>query len=95
MTNQHHFLEYIRHYESKALQNISEMLADNVKLRDWKICVRGKQTEIAGAKANLDAAQRMYCDGLGLKVLGRFEDPNDDGVMLQCPNWRNRPSFRL
>lgn len=41
------------------------------------------QVRIARPVRDLDRAQRQYCDGLGLKVLDRFEGHDGfDGIML-------------
>jgi catechol 2,3-dioxygenase-like lactoylglutathione lyase family enzyme len=41
------------------------------------------QLRVARPVSDLDIAQKMYCDGLGLEVLGQFRDhAGFDGVML-------------
>jgi len=66
MTNQERFLSYLRHYESKDLGQISQMLSEDVTLRDWKICVRGKVAAVAETKANFEAAQSIQIQPLHL-----------------------------
>jgi len=40
---------------------------------------------IARPVSDLSRARAMYCQGLGLRVIGRFEDHDDfDGIMLGC-----------
>lgn len=64
MTNQERFLSYLRHYERKDLDQISRMFSDDVSLRDWKICVKGKVAALAETKANFDAATSIQIQPL-------------------------------
>lgn len=66
MTNQEKFLAYLRHYESKNLAQISAMFSDDVTLRDWKVCVKGKVAAVAETKANFEAAQSIRIQPLHL-----------------------------
>ncbi|MBX9868598.1 MAG: hypothetical protein K2X63_02265, partial [Burkholderiaceae bacterium] len=66
MTNQEKFLSYLRHYESKNLDQISEMFSEDVTLRDWRICVGGKVAAVAETKANFEAAQSIQIQPLHL-----------------------------
>ena len=66
MTNRERFLSYLRHYESKNLQQITEMFAEDVTLRDWKISVKGRVAAVAETKANFEAAQSIQIQPLFL-----------------------------
>lgn len=66
MTNREKFLSYLRAYESKNLDQISEMFSEDITLRDWKICVRGKPAALAETKANFEAARRIQIQLLHL-----------------------------
>ena len=66
MTNKERFLSYLRHYESKNLERISEMFAEGVSLRDWKISVEGKVAAMAETKANFEAATSIQIQPLRL-----------------------------
>lgn len=66
MTNRQRFLSYLRHYESKHLEQISEMFAEDVTLRDWKFCVRGKPAAPAETKTNFEAARSIQIHPLYL-----------------------------
>jgi hypothetical protein len=66
MTNRERFLSYLRHYELKSLEQISEMFAEGVSLRDWKIFVEGKAAAVAETKANFEAAKSIQIQPLRL-----------------------------
>jgi hypothetical protein len=66
MTNTERFLSYLRHYETKNLKKISEMLADDITLRDWKIFVRGKAAVLEETRSNFDAAKSIQIQPLHL-----------------------------
>ena len=44
---------------------------------------------IARPVSDLPRAQAMYCAGLGLRVIGSFEDPDGYRVVLQNAEWRS------
>src|SRR5437868_32784 len=66
MTNKERFLSYLRHYESKNLERIGEMFAEDVSLRDWKISVEGKIAAMAETKMNFEAATSIQIQPLRL-----------------------------
>jgi ketosteroid isomerase-like protein len=66
MSNTQALLAYLRHYEAKDIEAIAAMLADEVQLRDWKICVRGKTAALAETRANFAAAERLQIEVLKL-----------------------------
>jgi hypothetical protein len=66
MTNKERFLSYLRHYESKNLQQITEMFTEDVTLRDWKIFVKGKDSAVAETRANFEAAKTIRIQPLFL-----------------------------
>jgi catechol 2,3-dioxygenase-like lactoylglutathione lyase family enzyme len=48
--------------------------------------LKNKKLRIARPSRNLAAIERFYCKGLGLKLLGKFEDhEGSDGMMLGEP----------
>jgi catechol 2,3-dioxygenase-like lactoylglutathione lyase family enzyme len=48
--------------------------------------IRGTRVRVARPSDNLEASVRFYRDGLGLEVIGSFEDHEGfDGVMLGVP----------
>ena len=66
MMNQDLFLSYLRHYESKNLEQMAEMFSQDVTLRDWKIYVQGKEAAVAETKANFEAAKSIQIEVLSL-----------------------------
>ena len=58
------FLGYLRCYENKDLAGIAAMLADNVILRDWKICVHGRAAALAETETNFANAQSIQIEAL-------------------------------
>jgi len=64
ITNQQRFLSYLRHYELKQLDPISEMFSPDITLRDWKIFVRGRAAAVAQTKANFEAAKSIQIEPL-------------------------------
>lgn len=68
MSSQDLFLEYIRAYESRDIDRVAALLADDVSLRDWKIAIRGKAAAIAETRANFEAARSIDIQPLRLHV---------------------------
>ncbi|WP_188703017.1 nuclear transport factor 2 family protein [Silvimonas iriomotensis] len=56
------FQAYLLAYEQKNIDDIAAMLASDVTLRDWKICVQGKEAALAETRANFAAAQSIQID---------------------------------
>lgn len=69
MTKVDYFKNYIHHYSAKNLDAISDMFADDITLRDWKISVSGKATAISETKKNFTNA-----DTIDISILSLFED---------------------
>ncbi|MFY7864692.1 GFA family protein [Roseateles sp.] len=81
------FLAYLRHYAAKDLQAIADMLAADVVLRDWKICVHGREAAVAETRANFAAARSLLIEPLQLyespqSVAGELRILVDDEVEL-------------
>ncbi len=53
------FLTYLRHYAAKNLKAISDMLADEIHLRDWNISVFGKEEVMRETAKNFSEAERI------------------------------------
>lgn len=56
------FIAYLKHYSDKNIAEITEMFADDVALRDWKISVLGKATAIAETEKNFRSAETIEID---------------------------------
>jgi steroid delta-isomerase len=66
MTNTERFLSYLHHYEMKDIEKISEMFADDITLRDWKVFVSGKTAALAETRLNFAAAKSIQIQPLRL-----------------------------
>jgi ketosteroid isomerase-like protein len=53
------FVTYLQNYSDKDLVKISEMFADDITLRDWKISVSGKKAAIAETEKNFNSAKTI------------------------------------
>jgi hypothetical protein len=53
------FIAYLKHYSDRDIVEISEMFADDVALRDWKISVLGKEMTIAEIEKNFSSAKTI------------------------------------
>lgn len=67
------FVAYLDAYAEKDLERVSEMFADNIALRDWKISVSGKAAAIAETEKNFKSA-----DSIEIEILHTYE--SDDAV---------------
>ena len=47
---------YLRKYVEKDLEAVSDLFAENITLRDWKIYVEGKENAISETKKNFESA---------------------------------------
>ncbi len=65
------FLNYLQHYAAKNLEAVAAMLADDVRLRDWKLAVVGKAAAVAETAKNFASAQ-----SIAIQVLGVYENQN-------------------
>lgn len=68
MTSRDRFLEYLRAYESRDIDRVADLLADDVSLRDWKIAVHGKAAAVAETQANFEAARSIQIQPQRLHV---------------------------
>ena len=73
MSLQESFVAYLEAYTAKDLQRVSDMLADDVLLRDWKISVAGRVTALAETEKNFQSA-----DSIDIEILRTYEA--DDAV---------------
>jgi hypothetical protein len=78
MTNGEALRTYLRLYEAKDIDALAAMLADEVQLRDWKICVSGKTAVLAETRANFAAA-----DSLQIEVLSLHEGAHSASAELR------------
>ncbi|MEN1785156.1 MAG: nuclear transport factor 2 family protein [Bacteroidota bacterium] len=69
MTNKTTCISYLRYYEEKDLDRISEMFAEDIVLRDWKIHVTGKKKAIQETRKNFESADRI-----AIEVLATYEN---------------------
>lgn len=53
------FTAYLKHYSDKNIVKISDMFANDITLRDWKISVSGKATVIAETQKNFYSAKTI------------------------------------
>lgn len=60
------FLAYLHAYERRDLAALAPMLAPDILLRDWKICVRGKAAVLAETQANFEAVRSLRIEVLRL-----------------------------
>ena len=68
MTTEERFAAYLAAYAAKDLEAIAAMFADDVRLRDWKISVRGKDAALAETQKNFAAAETIAIDILATYV---------------------------
>lgn len=59
MSFKEQFIAYLKSYSDKNIAKISEMFADDVTLRDWKISVFGKATAITETEKNFSSARSI------------------------------------
>ncbi len=58
------FIQYLSAYEQKDLERVSDMFADNISLRDWKISVKGKRLAVDETRKNFENADSLEIDVL-------------------------------
>ena len=58
------FIQYLSAYEQKDLERVSDMFADNISLRDWKISVKGKRLAVDETRKNFENADSIEIDVL-------------------------------
>jgi ketosteroid isomerase-like protein len=64
------FITYLKLYADKNISQITEMFADDVALRDWKISVFGKAAAIAETEKNFSAAITINIEPLHIYEAG-------------------------
>lgn len=71
MLNTPKFTMYLEYYAAMDIDRVSDMLADDVLLRDWKISVKGKTNAVNETQKNFDASESIQ-----IEVLRIFESGN-------------------
>ena len=71
MNNSEKFVDYLECYQRKDIDGVSNMFADDVHLRDWKISVFGKDIAVAETQKNFDSAS-----SLDIEILNVMENKN-------------------
>ena len=79
--------DYLAAYADKDLTAVSDMFAQNIKLRDWKISVCGKNAAIAETKKNFAAASSidieiLHIHGSGNTRIGELQILVDSTELL-------------
>ncbi len=69
--NQQRFLTYLNCYAQKDLSGIADLLADNVRLRDWNISVQGRAAVLAETATNFANAKSLH-----IETLQMYGSPN-------------------
>lgn len=59
MGDHERFMSYISAYARKDLHSVSNMFAEDVRLRDWNLSVQGKQAAISETANNFEAARSI------------------------------------
>lgn len=59
MSHRDRFLAYLSAYQAKDIVAVGQMFSDDVRLRDWNICVEGKAAALAETRKNFDAVQTL------------------------------------
>ncbi len=62
MSPREYFVAYLEAYAAKDLQRVSDMLADDVQLRDWKISVSGRNSAVAETEKNFQSANSIQIE---------------------------------
>lgn len=68
------FIAYLHAYSRKDLLAVSDMFADDITLRDWKISVSGRETAISETRKNFQSA-----DTIEIEILKTYE--SEDAVV--------------
>ena len=56
------FADYLAAYSAKDMPTIAQMFAAEVRLRDWKISVAGREAALAETRKNFSAARSIAID---------------------------------
>jgi steroid delta-isomerase len=62
--NRQRFMDYLAAYARKDLDAIDGMFADDIRLRDWKLFVRGRQAALAETAKNFESVKSIEIDVL-------------------------------
>ena len=73
MSHANTFRRYLHFYESRDLEAIAELFAEQIQLRDWNLSVVGKAAALAETRHNFESVE-----SLRIEVLSLFESA--DGV---------------
>jgi steroid delta-isomerase len=81
------FIDYLAAYEAKQLDAIAPMFDDDIVLRDWNLCVRGKEAALRETRKNFEAAQSLRIEILrlhesGATVAGELRITVDDATVI-------------
>ena len=71
MSNSKKFVRYLGNYQSKDIEAVSGMFAQDILLRDWKISVYGKDAAVCETQKNFENAS-----SLEIEVLNLMENSN-------------------
>ncbi|MAZ67076.1 MAG: hypothetical protein CMF25_08190 [Kangiellaceae bacterium] len=65
------FLTYLEAYAEKNIQKVADCFAEDIRLRDWKISVVGKDAALMETQKNFSAASAIE-----IEVLSLYESQN-------------------
>jgi len=71
MTNKEKFQHYLNSYAEMNIEKVSDMFAENILLRDWKISVKGKASAIRETAKNFASTKSIKID-----ILKTYESPD-------------------
>ncbi len=66
MTNAEKFVHYLKSYQDKDIEAVSNMFAEDIHLRDWKISVFGKSIAVSETQKNFDNASSIDIEILNI-----------------------------
>lgn len=69
-------LAYLKKYAEKDLNSIEKMFSEEIVLRDWKICVQGKENALKETRKNFENA-----DTIEIEVLSTYK--NKDAIAAE------------
>ena len=78
ISNKERCLDYLEKYAEKDISAMTEMFADNITLRDWKIRVKGKEKALSETRKNFEAAT-----SLDIQVLATYESADTVAAELK------------
>ena len=73
MSHANTFRRYLHFYESRDLDAIAELFAEQIQLRDWTLSVVGKAAALAETRHNFESVESLQ-----IEILSLFESA--DGV---------------